>query len=225
LLTIWAFPCIWVAAQQDPTTVAQAKKADERSRSLSFYINYVFRSGGKGELKTITNGAVLRSGDHYKAIFIPDKRCHVYIFQVDISGQIFQLFPMKSFDGISLNNLNPVKKDQTYIIPSPDKAFVLDNRVGTERIYFIASPKRNAELEELYGALKGAVQHKNASQIEDNRNKLDRYFKRRGMYTITPSDKALKIPWKKDGDAFTVIGQRLENLCRGCVHIIEFYHQ
>jgi hypothetical protein len=132
---------------------------------------------------------------------------------------------MKIFNGISLNNVNPVKKDKTYIIPSPDKAFVLDNRVGTERIYFIASQERNQELEELYGALKGAVKRKNSSQINKNQNKLNRYFKRRGMYTITPSDKTLKIPWREDNDVFTVIGQRLENFCKGCVHILEFYHQ
>jgi hypothetical protein len=221
----WVFPCIGVAAQQDPPTVAQVKKAGEKSESLSFDINYVFRSGGKGELKTITNGAVLRSGDHYKAIFIPDKQCHVYIFQADSSNQIFQLFPMKTFNGISLNNVNPVEKDKTHIIPSPDKAFVLDNRVGTERIYFIASPERNQELEALYKALKHEVKHKNTAQIEANRNKLDRYFKRRGMSAVTPSDKTLKIPWNNGPDAFTVIGQRLENFCEGCVHILEFHHQ
>jgi hypothetical protein len=132
---------------------------------------------------------------------------------------------MKIFNGIPLNNVNPVKKDQTYIIPSPDKAFVLDNRVGTERIYFIASPKRNQELETLYGALKGAVKQKNSSQITKNQNKLDRYFKRRGMFAGSPSDKKLQIPWREDNDVFTVIGQRLENFCKGCVHILEFHHQ
>ena len=225
LLTLWAFPCIWVDAQQDATTGVQAKQADEKSTALSFYINYAYRSGGKGELKTITSGAVLRSGDHYKATFIPDKDCHVYIFQADSSGQIFQLFPMKSFNGIWLNNVNPVKKDQTYIIPSPAKAFVLDNRVGIERIYFIASKERNEELEALYEALKREVERKNTAQIEDNRNKLNRYFKRRGMFVVTPSDKTLEVPWNNGSGIFTVIGQRLENLCQGCVHILKFYHQ
>jgi hypothetical protein len=225
LLTLWALPCIGVNAQQAPASVVQVKKADEKSTPLSFYINFVFRSGGKGELKTITSGAVLKSGDHYKATFIPEKDCHVYIFQADSSGQIFQLFPMKIFNGIALNNVNPVKKDQTYIIPSSDKAFVLDNRVGTERVYFIASQERNQELETLYKSLKHEVKQKNMAQIEDNRNKLNSYFKRRGMHTVTPSDKTMKIPWKEDSDIFSVIGHRLENLCKDCVHILEFYHQ
>jgi hypothetical protein len=115
--------------------VAESKWAEasgERNKahsSLSFEVNYVYRKAGVGELKTINNGDSLQSGDHYKIVFNPDKDCYVYIFQVDSSGQVFQLFPMDNFRGVRVNNLNPVRHGKTYVLPSPDKAFVLDQMV------------------------------------------------------------------------------------------------
>ena len=67
-------------------TEAQETSKQLASPPLSFDINYVYRKGGVGELRTIKNGDTLKSGDHYKIVFTPDKDCYVYIFQVDSSG-------------------------------------------------------------------------------------------------------------------------------------------
>ena len=135
-----------------PWKCADASEALDSTNAsmLSFEINYVYRTAGVGELKTITNGDTLTSGDHYKIVFTSDKECYVYIFQVDSSGQVFQLFPMESFRGVRVNQFNPVKQGKKYVLPSPDKAFLLDTKVGIERMYFIASGEENNELESLY---------------------------------------------------------------------------
>ncbi len=209
-----------------PWNCADASGAlDSTSSSLlSFEVNYVYRTAGVGELKTIKNGDVLRSGDHYKIVFIPDKDCYVYIFQVDSSGQIFQLFPMESFRGVRVNQFNPVKQGKKYVLPSPDKAFLLDKKVGIERIYFIASDDRDAKLEGLYVDLKKAVNRKKSGGTRDTHSKLNRYFRRRSI-EVVPSEQNVEVPWEETGDIFSVIGRRLENLSSDSLHMLEFTHK
>ena len=191
---------------------------------LSFEVNYVSRTAGVGELKTIKNGSILKSGDHYKIVFTPDKDCYVYIFQVDSSGQVFQLFPMGSFRGVRVNQFNPVKQGKKYVLPSPDKAFLLDKKVGIERMYFIASREENKELESLYAELTAAVKRKNSSAVKDTRSKLNKYFKKRGI-KVVPTEQRMEVPWRETGDAFSVISQRLENLSSDSLHKLEFIHK
>ena len=209
-----------------PWKWAHAGEASNRAHSsmLSFEVNYVYRTAGVGELKTIKNGDTLRSGDHYKIVFTPDKDCYVYIFQIDSSGQIFQLFPMESFRGIRVNQFNPVKQGKKYVLPSPDKAFLLDKKVGIERLYFIASHEQNKELESLYAELTTAVTRKNSSGVKDTRSKLDKYFTRRGIKVVS-SKQSTQVPWRETGDVFSVMSQELENLSKERIHVLEFVHQ
>jgi len=213
---IFAVPLQWL------TATGESKSADYSS--LSFAVNYVYRTAGVGELRTIENGDALQSGDHYKIVFTPDKDCYVYVFQIDSSGQIFQLFPMKSFQGVKVNNFNPVKTDKTYILPSSDKAFELDKVVGVERIYFIASDDRDEQLENLYADLRKAVNRKKISESGDTRSKLNKYFRRRGI-KVVPSEQNIEVPWKETGDIFSVMGRRLENLSSDSLHMLEFIHR
>jgi len=207
-------------------------KYSDKEDSLSFQVNYVYRIKGKGELKQIKNGDILKSGDHYKIIFTPDKDCYVYLFQVDSSGQIFKLFPMKAFKEVQVNNLNPVKKGTTYTIPSSEKAFMLDDQVGTERIYLVASKEQNKEIERLDIECKEAIDRQKPNldkntpgkKIENAEDKLDKYFKRRGI-EVVPSGHHVNVQWEKSGNVFSVMSQKIENLCEDCVHILEFIHK
>ena len=209
-----------------PWKCADASGALDNTNSsmLSFEVNYVYRTAGMGELKTIENGDTLRSGDHYKIVFTPDRDCYVYIFQVDSSGQVFQLFPMESFRGVRVNQFNPVKQGKKYVLPSPDKAFLLDKKVGIERMYFIASREQNKELESLYAELTTAITRKNSSEVKDTRSKLDKYFRRRGI-KVVHSEQYMEVPWRETGDIFSVISQRLEYLSSDSLHKLEFIHK
>jgi len=76
---------------------------------------------------------------------------------------------------------------------------------------------------------------KHLSPLLANRiiSELDRYrpiskdkyaimFKRRGPAEIV-DDQSVQISW--EGNFFTVIGQKLENVCDDCVHVLEFEHR
>ena len=82
------------------------KKQDGKEVSAfpSFQVNYFYRERQTGQFKPIVNGTTLHSGDHYKIVFTPDADAYVYIFQIDSKSQIFQLFPMREFKGVRVNN-------------------------------------------------------------------------------------------------------------------------
>ncbi len=130
-----------------------------KNESLDFKINHVYRTGGKGNVKQLTNGGALHSGDYYKIIFTPDEDCDVYIFQLDSANKLFRLFPMNRFGGVTVNNFNPVKGGKTYHIPAQDKSFELDEQKGPETIYFIATRQKDVVLENQYRALQNAQQN------------------------------------------------------------------
>ena len=123
-----------------------------------------------------------------------------------------------------MNNSNPVKKSKTYVLPSPEKAFVLDQKSGIEKIYLVASTEQNIELENLYKDLKQASRLKRPRQSENSRSKLNNYFRRRAI-KVVPSKQSTKVPWRETGDVFSVISQRLENLRSDSLHKLEFIHK
>jgi hypothetical protein len=225
LLAIVGSPSKSACVEEDAKAVRLASSEIDKPQALSFQINYVFRPAGVGEMRTIKNGDVLHSGDHYKIIFTPDKDCFVYIFQVDSTGHFFQLFPMKSFKGVRVYNTNPVHQGTTYVLPNSEKAFMLDRQVGVERIYFIASNEQNTELENLYLKWRRATIRKQPKQGKNAKDRLNKYFKKRGIVVVAPSDQSLQVPWKESGEVFAVVTQRLENLSQGTIHILEFIHK
>jgi hypothetical protein len=193
---------------------------------LSFQVNYLYRPGGQGSLKPLTEGAVLQAGDHYKIQFTPKEDSYVYIFQVDSSQAVYRLFPMESFQGVVVNNRNPVGAGVTYTLPAADKSFRLDDQRGQEAIYFMASRRPNQELEQQYEALSQARQQQNASLVNRLQGQLTRSLKRRGLAAIVsdPTQGTSTIRWNAT-ETFTVLTQRLENLRVDRVSVITFEHR
>jgi len=187
------------------------------TKAISFsQLGYYYRPKGKGQLLPINHNTVLTSGDHYKIVFRTDQDCYVHIFQLDSSKQIFQLFPMDAFKGVAVNQSNPVKGGRTYTLPADDKAFVLDNMTGAERIYLIASRNPNHKAEKLYADIK--------SGLKSDRALMRFLSTKRGLARIATDQKAT-IRWKETDDIFTVMNQRLENMDEDSVHILSFKHQ
>ncbi len=204
-----------------PAAVSQPA-SPAASAPLSFYTAFVRRPGGSGSPVSFNNGDTLHSGDYYKVIIRPDEDCYVYVFQADSSGQFYQLFPLREFKGVTVSNLNPMEKGQIRTLPAEDKSFVLDRQTGTERIYIAASRTRNQELENLYTDIINAQSHK---QMHTANRALKTYFsQKRGLAGIA-SEKTIPAAWKESGDIFSVMSQRLQNVCRDCVYVTEFRHQ
>jgi hypothetical protein len=122
--------------------------------------------------RPLTNDSVLRSGDHYQIRFTPEQDGYVYIFQIDSSGAIYQLFPLENPQDVLTPNRNPVRGGLTYFIPAEDEAFHLDEQVGQEQIRGLAFQKQHIELEQHYAALAEARQAQDPAHIQAAQTQL-----------------------------------------------------
>jgi len=210
------------AATPKPASITSKPDA----KPLNFKVNYVYRPGGQGDLKPLVEGSVLNSGDHYKIQFTPEEDSYVYIFQVDSSKAIFQLFPMGRFGGVRVDNFNPVKAGVTYHLPAKKKSFKLDNNVGSESILFLAFRQRNQPLEQQYKALIKARLSQDKAKANNLQTAIKSNFKTRGLAGIVddPAKKTTKVPWT-GSESFTVPVQHLNNLCADCISMITFEHR
>ncbi|MCB1919654.1 MAG: DUF4384 domain-containing protein [Candidatus Competibacteraceae bacterium] len=212
-------------ATPKPASMPPTPQAAE-VKPLNFKVNYVYRPGGQGALKPLVEGSALNSGDHYKVQFTPEEDSYVYIFQVDSSKAIFQLFPMRDFGGVRVDNFNPVKAGVVYHLPAKDKSFQLDNNVGSESILFLAFRQRNQALEEQYEALIKARMSKDKTTEDNLQTAIKSNFKTRGLAGIVddPQKKTATVPWTS-AESFTVPVRHLNNLCADCISMITFEHR
>ena len=195
-------------------------------KPLNFKVNYVYRPGGQGALKSLVEGSVLKSGDHYKIQFTPAEDSYVYIFQVDSKKAIYRLFPMTEFGGVTVNNLNPVRAGVTYHLPAKDKSFQLDHNVGPETILFLAFRQPNQALEEQYEALVKARLSQDKTKVAGVQTAMQTSFKTRGLAAIVddPEKKTTTVPWAP-AESFTMPVQHLDNLCADCINMVTFEHR
>lgn len=95
-------------------------------------------------LVAVTRDTTLKTGDQIKMLVELTKKCSVYVIYHGSNDEISLLFPYE---------LGQFEKDyrigEKYYIPSGNRWYELDDNVGTESIYLIASSKRLSTLEEL----------------------------------------------------------------------------
>jgi len=191
--------------------------------ALDFKINYIYRSGGQGPFKTLKNGGILQSGDHYKIIFTPAEESHVSIFQVDSANKLFRLFPLSGFENVTVKHTNPVQGGKTYYVPSQYESFELDEQTGPETIYFVSSKQADIVLEQQYQAfLLTEQQLAQQEQVQDQLVNTLRNSKGPKSRLKTDVD-GIKTTWQEDGQTFSIL-QQLQNMCNGCVNILTFSH-
>ncbi len=212
------------AAKEPSLKLAEAKYP--MPKPLNFQINYVYRSGGGGPLKPLVDGAELQTGDHYKIQFTPEESAYVYIFQLDSSGAMYQLFPMTSFKGVVVSNHNPVEAANTYSLPAKDKYFKLDDWQGSESIFFLAFRRPNVTLEKRYARLLKARAERNKNNMMDLQVKIVQEFRTRGPAHIVadPNHRTTTVIWSND-EKFHIPVQRLDSLCTECVSRVTFEHR
>ena len=134
---------VWIKAEVNyslqPASAIQTEK-----EKLSVDVG-VFFEGDDGKPYPIRNGMVLYSNDNYAIYFKPSQRCYIYIFQEDSTGKVYRLFPNPQYD----TKTNPVSKDKEYWVPTKDTWLYLDENVGKEWLYIIASREKSEKLESL----------------------------------------------------------------------------
>ncbi len=198
---------------------------------LRFKINYLYRNQGQGDFHTFGEGSVLHSGDSLKLLFKPTEEAYVSIFMVDSHGNIARLFPTADFRGASQANRNPVQKGRQYFVPAPHKSFRLDHNTGEESLYFIATRKPDAVLEQQYQKLSVAQQTQAIETLTVIQEQLIIEFKKNEKQRLIDPLLVTDIASTEQPTSFEEAGQRfsilptyLNNLCEGCVYRVTFKH-
>jgi len=101
--------------------------------------------GNNPKLKSITQDTVLRSGDKFKMMVELKKKCFVYVIYQNAQGEMSILFPYSLAQFTT--DYEPSRK---YYIPRGDAWFQLDDHLGQETFYLLASDERLTEVEYLF---------------------------------------------------------------------------
>jgi hypothetical protein len=182
---------------------------------LSVKASFLYEDNGVP--KQMYEGMTLRSHvDFYSVYFRPEQDCYVYVYQVDSTGAIYQLFPNLTFS----NSWNPVKKGKSYTIPGKDQRFYLDDVTGEERLYLLASKTPATELENLFARLEAA----NKEQKKAIQAQIKRSIGTRGVGGTAPASKPHTVT-AKSGKTFDVIAKSIESNKTGFVHVLSFNHR
>lgn len=123
-----------------------AEQKDEKNVCFRWAFGGIVRSEHGLEFVSITRDTTLKTGDQLKLFVELEKKCFVYLIYHSAQGELSLLFPY---------DLRQFTKDYTmgkkYYIPQGDRWFELDENVGSETFYLLASAQRLIELEALLG--------------------------------------------------------------------------
>ncbi|MDM8566899.1 DUF4384 domain-containing protein [Candidatus Halobeggiatoa sp. HSG11] len=190
-----------------------------------FKINYLYRSAGQGKPLSFAKKSTLKTGDTYKIIFQPPAKKHVYIFQIDSTNKIFQLFPTTDFENADKKNKNPVKKGKKYFVPAKKWSFELDPTTGKETIYTIVTNKPDKQLEQQYATMLAQQETQTPKQRKVTRNKWHKAMKKRGFKRKLIPDNSASIKWQEQGQKLSTTLFNVQKMCDGCVNVVGFEHR
>jgi len=125
----------------------EAAEGEKEENKVCFRWAFGAMVGQKGDrrLVAITRDTVLKTGDRLKLLLQLETGCFVYFFYRTAENDMYLLFPytLQQFE-------TDYKTGQKYYIPKGTKWFELDENVGLERFYLLASAERLKEIETLY---------------------------------------------------------------------------
>ena len=84
----------------------------------------------------VEDGGILHSGDMFRIRFELQKEAYLYLFSRDTQGNLARIFPAHGGEAPP-----KFKPNELYIIPKDEQWFRLDDNIGRETVYLIASPK------------------------------------------------------------------------------------
>jgi serine/threonine protein kinase len=191
---------------------------------LAFQLNYLYLPNPDAEIRRLRNGESLTSNSSFKIVFTPAEDCYVYILRIDRGLDVIRLFPVSgpiySSNGVA-QYANPTKAGQTYVLPSPDEAYSLEQISGRQEIVFAATRTLDAPLASALKILENAVQEKQEKVSAIYRFKTRMLLKRKEV-TDQASQLSMPIRWAKSGEQSSFQQQRLDNFYEDCVHRLTF---
>ncbi|MDH5585624.1 MAG: DUF4384 domain-containing protein, partial [Nitrospirota bacterium] len=99
-----------------------------------------------------------QAGDKFRIMFRANSDCYVYVIAIDGSAWAQGLFP-----SLTSPFANPVKKGQQYIIPESNNWLSLDQFKGIETLFFVASPDKRQDIEDILASIAGRERHPKAT--------------------------------------------------------------
>ncbi len=120
---------------------------------------------GTETLLPINDGDVLKdgrgnaqAGEKFRIMFRANSHCYVYVIAIDGSAWAQGIFP-----SLTTPFANPVKPGQQYIIPENNNWLSLDQFKGIETLFFVASPDKRQDIEDLLASIAGKERHPKAT--------------------------------------------------------------
>lgn len=95
------------------------------------------------------------SAGNYRLEFVSSSKSYLYIYQLDFHNNLKKLFPNLKYSPV----LNPIFAHKIHYLPSTEFEnqkgwFILDENIGEEKIYFVASFWPSLDLEKLFDQFK-----------------------------------------------------------------------
>ena len=153
---------------------AKAEKEGEKNVCFRWAFGAMVGPEDDRRLVAITDDTTLKTGNKLKLLVEPQNKCFVYLIYHSGQDDVLMLFPY---------DLDQFSKDyqtsKKYFIPQGTMWFELDEKVGLENFYLLASATRLVELEALFEKHKseGAIgKQKRAKQILTQIHKIKRRY-------------------------------------------------
>lgn len=99
--------------------------------------------------RPLRSGETMSSADNYRIFFKPEEQAYFYVFQIDSTGKLDWLFPRNPCS--YSQGTNPVAPGAWTQLPYGDIAYHLDENLGIEHIYTVATRNRWSDLETALG--------------------------------------------------------------------------
>ncbi|MEN6438407.1 MAG: DUF4384 domain-containing protein [Syntrophobacter sp.] len=125
--------------------ISQAAEAEKRELKFRWAFGALGGSTNAPRVEPVARNAVLKSGDKLKVMVELHRKCFVYLIHHNAQGEVAMLFPydIKQFG----TDYQPGRR---YYIPKGEAWFQLDNKIGKETFYLMASDQRLLDIEYLY---------------------------------------------------------------------------
>ena len=147
----------------DPRIQAPAQPSGHSGAGLQLDVALLKKTlvNGAETLLPINDGDVLKdgrgnaqAGDKFRIMFRANSDCYVYVIAIDGSAWAQGVFP-----SLTAPFANPVKQGEQYIIPGNNNWLSLDQFKGIETLFFVASPDKRQDIEDILASIAGKERH------------------------------------------------------------------
>ena len=141
----------------------------------------------------VTEGSTIRTREFLRFEVLPSEEAYLYVFNVDSSGAMYALYPSTE---AGYDQENPFPGGRTHLLPPPSggtrRDFRMDETLGEERFYVVASRGPCAPLEDALGRMRQVGKEDSPAElarVEEPRAKraVDEILRMRGATKVVES--------------------------------------